>query len=458
MKTGSKLMISYLMVFISGFVITALLAYVSVTAQFTQKTRQELNVSANQIVNTINTATSDELHENSYNETALRWSYLRLVNKLNDGIVVITGAQDSILYSNDEMFYTGGRFTLENTNFDIDGTAEITWQSKPYMIAKRSLMLTGAESFNGYMYFLVSMEEISSISNQVFLSFLPGLAIALIIVLIIALLVTRSFVKPIRLLSEYASSITPDKKTKLPNISASAEIKELAKVLDKMSARQNDFYTRQNESLQNLSHELKSPLMSIQGYAEGIRDGVIDNKEDYYRALHIISEETQRLKSMVEQLLLLGQIESQNETERVKISLANIVEDAMNSAGGLALKNAVKINFEKQDVYILADIEKLETAVANLLTNCIKYAKGNVFVQVYRHEDTACVKICDDGKGFSDEDLLHMFERFYKGRKQGTGLGLNIAQMIIKAHGGTIKAKNSENGGACYTVCIPIQE
>lgn len=133
MKIGSKLMISYLFVLLAGFALSAFLAYISVNIQFTQKTRQELALSADQIIDTINNSTAAELQESSYSETAIRWSYLRLVNKLNDGIVVITGAQGSILYSNDDMFYTGGQFNIKGANLDDDDTAEIEWQNKHYM-------------------------------------------------------------------------------------------------------------------------------------------------------------------------------------------------------------------------------------------------------------------------------------------------------------------------------------
>jgi len=456
MKIGAKLMISYLFVLIVGFALSAFLAYISVNIQFTEKTKQELKISADQIANTINNSTAKELEESSYSETAIRWSYLRLVNKLSDGIVVIIGAENSILYSNDDMFYTGGQFNIENAELEYGGTTEVDWQSKSYMITKRRLKLTGLDSFNGSMYFLISMAEVNAVSNQVFVSFLPGLVISLAIALIIALLMTRSFAWPIRRLSGYASSIVPNKKTKMPVINASAEIKELANVLDGMSVRLNEFYDLQNKSLQNLSHELKSPLMSIQGYAEGIRDGVIDNEKDRDNSLKIIVDETQRLKIMVEQLILIGRMQAHEMPNLTRASLANIVEDAVSSVGGLAIKNSVTINIKKQDVFLYADIEKLEMAIINLLSNCITYAKKSVHIEVYKKQDAAYVKIYDDGDGFSNTDKEHMFERFYKGKKGGTGLGLNIAKMIAESHGGKIEANNNDDGGACFTVCLPI--
>jgi signal transduction histidine kinase len=227
--------------------------------------------------------------------------------------------------------------------------------------------------------------------------------------------------------------------------------------LSDMSAKINGYDKAQKTFLQNASHELKTPLMSIQGYAEGISGGILP---DVKHAADIIGGESKRLNTLVEELLTLSRIESQTYAkELVLCNLADMLKEYAQRLGGFAAKmnRTLTLDLPKEPVMVYADDVLLSQAVMNITSNCLRYAKTQARIALIRRGEFAAVRITDDGSGIAPEDLPHIFERFYKGKGGNFGLGLAIAKSAVEFMGGTVSAYNSDNG-AVFEVRLSIHQ
>lgn len=232
------------------------------------------------------------------------------------------------------------------------------------------------------------------------------------------------------------------------------EFHQLSQSILRMSERLQASERSQRDFLQNASHELRTPLMSIQGYAEGIRSGVVP---DVKKAAEIINSESLRLNALVKELLMLTRIESRTlERKPVRLNLCELLPESVQRLGGIEVtqKKAIALSLPQQEVFVTADEELLNCAVMNLVSNGLRYAKTEIRVSLFLRETTAVIRIQDDGPGILEEDLPHLFERFYKGKGGNFGLGLAIAKSAVQSAGGEIKAFNGETG-AIFEISLP---
>lgn len=237
------------------------------------------------------------------------------------------------------------------------------------------------------------------------------------------------------------------------NIDTQDEIGELALSIDIMGEKLKENEKKEKEFLQNISHELKTPLTSIQGYAEAIKDGIY---EDRTEPLEVIIDESERLKKLVEEIIYLTKLETRDDFYNYsKIKIKFIIEKSIQKIRGIALKENKNLEVSiEEDFEIYFDEDKLVRAFINIISNCIKYSELNVFIKGKLNDDVFILEVFDDGLGFSKEDLKYALNRFYKGEKGGTGLGLSIAKSIIEKSGGSVIIYNKEGYGGCYKILI----
>lgn len=234
-----------------------------------------------------------------------------------------------------------------------------------------------------------------------------------------------------------------------------SEIQDLNISINKLAKKLLDYYNSQKIAIANASHDLRTPLMSIQGYAEGIKYNVF---EDINEPLDIIIEESKNLRDLIKSILTLSELDSQElQRSYQNINLYNLLNHLANKLRGLAYKNnkSILINGDKK-LYINTDESLLAQGVNNILSNSIRYAKKNVNINFEITNSFILIHIEDDGDGISKEDLNNLFTRFYKGEKGNFGLGLSIAQSSIKYLGGEICAHNGENG-ACFDIYLALE-
>ncbi len=288
-------------------------------------------------------------------------------------------------------------------------------------------------------------------------SFLSRIALVFIIGSLIAILlsyfVTGRLVTPLERLKEEVKKIERREFTDLKEIKATGEIKDVALSVNQMGLELQRYIDSQQTFFQNASHELKTPLMTIQGYAEGIRDGVFAD-EDAEKGLNVIASEVNRLKVLINEMTLLAKLDSEkNEVEQDKINLNDLIEKAIDRVHPYAMEQAVKIDYTNDNsISIIADEDKLLRALLNVMMNGVRYAESNVEVKVNDTKDKVSIIITDDGSGVDEEIRPYLFHRFVKGHTGDTGLGLAISRAIIEQIGGHITVKNNPDSGAEFTL------
>ena len=214
----------------------------------------------------------------------------------------------------------------------------------------------------------------------------------------------------------------------------------LGKKLEQNDKAQKTFF-------ENTSHELKTPLMAICGYAEEIEMGVIT---DYSQAGRMIVSQTERMSKLIEDILYLSKMESGTEPLKCEpIEMASLVQDILMPLEGIVNRRNLSVSLELDEGYVKGDPEKLEHAVANLITNSVKYACSQIEIS-WKNQ---VLSIWNDGGELSTEDFSHMFERFYTGQNGNSGIGLALSKEIVEMHGWKLSAKNDRHGICLLMVC-----
>lgn len=215
------------------------------------------------------------------------------------------------------------------------------------------------------------------------------------------------------------------------------------------------------EFVANVSHELKTPITSIKGFAETLLDGAKNDEQTLNEFLKIISKESDRIETLVFDLLDLSHVEQQTEIVTEYVSLSEIAESTIKNMQNIAEEKQITIvNEIKPDIVIDANKDKVSQVALNLLSNAVSYSKASseVIVRVYKDANKRIMEVQDFGIGISAEDQQHIFERFYRVDKArsrdsgGTGLGLSITKHIMEAHNGRINVFSRPNEGSTFRV------
>jgi two-component system OmpR family sensor kinase len=299
--------------------------------------------------------------------------------------------------------------------------------------------------------------------------------VALAISIILALLIARSIAKPLQRITAATEEIARGNYDQTLGITSTDEVGRLATSFNTMAREVKASRQAQRDFVANVSHELKTPLTSIQGFSQAILDGTAEDEINRHRAVQIISSEANRMSRLVDELLDLARIESgQIKMMREPVDLVQVLETCIEKFALRARENNVTLTL---DVPILppvtGDKDRLAQVFTNLLENALKHTPptGKVTVKA-REINTGTIKkttlvpaveitVTDTGVGIPPQDLEHIFERFYQvdksrsGKNRGTGLGLTIAQQIAEAHRGTISVESVRELGTKFTVVLP---
>jgi two-component system phosphate regulon sensor histidine kinase PhoR len=223
--------------------------------------------------------------------------------------------------------------------------------------------------------------------------------------------------------------------------------------------------TMRRDFVANVSHELKTPLTSIKGFVETLLAGAIDDKENNRHFLEVIRDHSNRLDTLINDLLALSYIESKEaRLEPVEISLKGLTDEILSGFTTQVKEKNLKIHNEiAGTVLIRADKDKIEQVFVNLIGNAIKFNKENGFIKIYSQDSDGCIKIIveDSGIGIPEKDISRIFERFYRVDKArsrqlgGTGLGLSIVKHIVELHGGLVGVDSTEGIGSKFWFTLP---
>ena len=211
---------------------------------------------------------------------------------------------------------------------------------------------------------------------------------------------------------------------------------------------------RQQTFFQNASHELKTPLMAIQGYAEGIQAGVMDAGG----AAEVILAESDRMTELVDELLDISKIDmGRQQLALSEMDVRELLYDSIRAVEPAAAASGITIapDFPEEPVMVSCDDTRLRRAVTNILSNGVRYARSELRLTCRTEKRHATIRIQDNGDGIAEADLPHIFDRFYMGKSGKSGIGLALTKEIIHLHKGTIRAYNGD-GGAVFEITIPV--
>lgn len=224
--------------------------------------------------------------------------------------------------------------------------------------------------------------------------------------------------------------------------------------------------TMRSDFVANVSHELKTPLTSIKGFVETLRDGALDDKDNARHFLEIIQDHTDRLNSLINDLLDLSYLESGKAAlVKEEIALRALIDRVVSGFQAQAKVKGVLIqNDVLAAVRVSADKAKLEQVVTNLIDNAVKFNKEQGSIRIFCAQEAAGLKITvqDTGLGIPVKDLPRIFERFYRVDKArsrelgGTGLGLSIVKHIVELHAGTVGLDSTEGHGSSFWFTLPL--
>ncbi|MCL2438176.1 MAG: HAMP domain-containing histidine kinase [Coriobacteriia bacterium] len=289
--------------------------------------------------------------------------------------------------------------------------------------------------------------------------------IAIVASTLIGIAASRRLVKPILQVTEAAQRLRDGDEDARTGLTGSGEVSQLGLVFDRMADVIQHDRERERGMMSGVAHELRTPLMGIQATVEAIEDGIYPADSKH---LSIILQETKRLTQLTDSLLELSRLE--NDKKELSLSVIDLSDPvnaviAVNTAriefAGLRLE----VDLEPQ-LMVSADAARLQQAVTNLVTNSIRYTPegGTITVRSYAEGKWARLSVTDTGIGISEEDLGHVFNRFWRADAArdratgGTGIGLPIAKEIIERHNGSIEVESDKDVGATFTISLPRVE
>ncbi|MDK2896079.1 MAG: hypothetical protein PWP04_199 [Candidatus Atribacteria bacterium] len=331
---------------------------------------------------------------------------------------------------------------------------EIRFYAAPVTVEETSLVVLIGRHFDEIKIILGRLRTIFTLSGLAML-FLAGIG---------GLFLANRVLRPVDRITRTAQKIGESNLSHRIEIDSEDELGRLSLTLNRMIARLEDAFRRQQQFAADASHELRTPLSVIQ--AEATLALSKDRKiEDYRETLETISQEAAYMSSIIDKLLFLARSDTRQEQySSEKVNLRELITDLAINIETLAQEKGLKLEVGTiENLVVRGDKDRLKQLLFNLLENAIKYTMvGKISISAVRKDKMAVVTIADTGIGIPPQDLPHIFERFWRVDKTrsrengGTGLGLAIAQEIAEAHGGKIKVESELNKGSTFSVILPI--
>lgn len=305
-----------------------------------------------------------------------------------------------------------------------------------------------------------SGNQLDDLSTLIYL--LIALAVSCLIGTIIASILSNLVTKQASILNESINKVANGDFNIELETPKNKVLKETIENFNKMVKDLKSVAMLRNDFISNFSHEFKTPIVSINGFAEVLRDNKNLSQEQREEYLQIIIDESARLSKLSQNTLLLSKLETQSSVlEKNKYCLdEQIRQIVLLLHNELANKN-INIKLKLNKLPYFANENLFHHVWLNIINNAIKYAKSKITITSVKQENQYIIKIEDDGLGVNQETLKHIFEKYYQGENSsvssmGNGLGLSIAQKIIHLHNGKIEAQSIYGKNMIFLIYLPL--
>jgi len=318
-------------------------------------------------------------------------------------------------------------------------------------------------------------------------------SLSLLISVLIAIVLSRSITRPLLAMTAASEEIARGNYGQVIPAQGQDEVARLADSFNRMARQVQHSRQSQRDFVANVSHDLKTPLTSIQGFSQAILDGAVHDQEGYSRAAQIISDEAGRMGQLIQRLLDLARLDAGEVLQRrTGVDPAAFIEHCLEKLRPLAADSGVELCLSIPQALpaIYGDEDYLEQSLSNLVDNALRYSSAGgrvkVAAQVLASQGGKidgpalipyalpiqgmldngrwlAITVEDTGTGIAAEDLPRLFERFYRAdksrsRAKGSGLGLAIAREIVEGHGGAIGVTSRGGHGSCFTIFLPLRQ
>lgn len=298
---------------------------------------------------------------------------------------------------------------------------------------------------------------------------LSGAAVvSLIVSILVALFLTRSISRPLLEMTRASEEMSRGRYEQSIDVRGRDEVARLAKAFNAMARQVSSSDRTMRDFLANVSHELKTPLTSIQGFSQAMLDGTIHGAEHYRNAATIINDESQAMRRLVDELLTLSKIESgQISMDHDPVEVDRVVREALRRADWhTAGAEPRVVTALESSARVRGDAHWLGQVFSNLIENAITHTPPDGSIAVRSTADTGqgvvTIEVQNTGSFIPADDLPRVFERFFQvdrsrsGRAHGSGLGLAIVREVVQAHGGSVAAESDSATGTTFTVRLPL--
>lgn len=299
--------------------------------------------------------------------------------------------------------------------------------------------------------------------------------LALFLIAIAARQVIRISLKPLEDVEETAELIAAgDLSARLPDAKPDTEVGRLVTSLNQMLTRIEESFAIKEESENKLrrfiadaSHELRTPLTAIRGFAELHRQGAVPNGEQTKELLGRIENESVRMGTLVEDLLLLARLDQSRQIEMKPVNLSKVVSECVASAQAAGPSHPITISATTDEAFALGDETRIFQVITNLLTNARVHTPIGTSIEVIlsQSDDGVAISVIDHGNGLAQDDQAKIFERFFRidpsrqrNSSEGSGLGLSIVDAVMRAHNGRVSVTSEQGKGSTFTLFFPLTQ
>ena len=474
----NRLVISVLLLSAIGITIADFAAQTALKSYLIKQADEQLTAVAGGSLLRLDRAGIEPADNDSDNALVAQSPTAKPLNRVPSAISVTLLTPDGIILGN-----LGGELSNNHITEAITGiTAEEvkSAQGIPFTIENKDahfrvlarLLPSGA----GSAIAAISLEEIEKTLNRLRTLFFFIGFIVLLLIGLLSLAVVQLGLKPLTAIESTADAIARgDLSARLPDANPKTEVGRLTGSINSMLSKIEDAFAARKSTEDKLrrfvadaSHELRTPLTAIRGFAELHRQGAMEGSEKTAEVIKRIEDESKRMGSLVEDLLLLARLDQARPIVLKPVEVNEVVNEVIAATKAVFPNQEITTLFSSTEVFILGDSEKIYQAVSNLVVNACTYSPDGSKIKITTQEleNEILISVKDNGPGLSMDDSARVFERFHradtsrvrhrKHGQQGSGLGLSIVDAIMHAHGGNVSVKSEIGKGSEFILAFPI--
>ncbi|MCC5914163.1 MAG: HAMP domain-containing histidine kinase [Balneolaceae bacterium] len=389
-----------------------------------------------------------------------------------------SGYRIAVFDENGELFaevpYHEPSYAPDEIRGDIRGVLslnEVNWLDDPQEgeMMRTITMIDAEHNPARYLHVSIFKDQIYEPIRTIRWIIYTGMFISIGLVLLVSILFSRYISRPILQLESAAHDIADGNVERTLNLDRKDEFGRLATSLNRMAERfradnqeMKKLYEKQSQFFADITHEIRNPLHTISGSLEMLQlDNLEEKQKDHY--ISTATRQTERINRLFKDLMTLQRYDSDSYfIEKRQFDLCGVIRNVVDLYREEAEKKGIDVHYEQRSHEVIADPNKIEQVIENLISNAIKYTnEGRIDVRVTDGKEMVEVEVADTGIGISDEHLGRLFDRFYRTDKArsrdqgGTGLGLAVVKSILTAHGSDIKVRSNPGKGSVFSFELP---